>query len=159
MYANEVGEDIQTMIKAGKEIIDENLPIFYNTKLNKIMEKHAPEKMKMITLRREQKWMSEDLKNMKRKVRSLERKYKTIKKPEVLRLEYKKLHHKIKREYITEKFNKCGTNTKKLYKTLNQIIDKDKEVILLLQKDTDCANNLLQFIMDKIKKINVHLEN
>ena len=62
LYANEVGEDIQTMIKASKEITDENLLIFYNTELNKIMEKHAPEKMKMITLRPEQKWMSEDLK-------------------------------------------------------------------------------------------------
>ena len=39
--------------------------------------------MKIITLRPEEKWMSEDLKNMKRKVRSLERKFKTIKKPEV----------------------------------------------------------------------------
>ena len=82
LYADEVGEDIQTMIKASKEITDENLPIFYNTELNKITEKHAQEKMKMITLRPEQKWMSEDLKNMKRKVRSLERKYKAIKKPD-----------------------------------------------------------------------------
>ena len=120
LYANEVGEDIQTMIKASKEITDENLPIFYNTELNKIMGKHAPEKMKMITLRPEQKWMSEDLKNMKRKVRSLERKYKTIKKPEVkqeyksLRLEYKKLLHKTKKEYINERFSKCGTNTKEV---------------------------------------------
>ena len=98
-----MGEDIQTMIKASKEIADETLLIFYNTELNKIMEKHAPEKMKMITLRPEQKWMSEDLKNMKRKVRSLERKYKTIKKPEVkqeykiLRLEYKNYFIKPKR--------------------------------------------------------------
>ena len=109
LYANQVGEDIQTMIKASKEITDENLPIFYNTELNKVMEKYAPEKMKMITLRPEQKWMSEDLKNIKRKVRSLERKYETIKKPEVkqeykiLRLEYKKLLHKTKKEYINEK--------------------------------------------------------
>ena len=43
LYTNEVGEDIQTKIKASKEIADENLPIFYNTELNKIMEKHAPE--------------------------------------------------------------------------------------------------------------------
>ena len=50
-----MGEDIQTMIRANKEIADENLPIFYNTELNKIMEKHAPEKMKIITLRPEQK--------------------------------------------------------------------------------------------------------
>ena len=54
LYTNEVGEEIQTMIKASKEIADENLPIFYNTELNKIMEKHAPEKIK-ITLRSEQK--------------------------------------------------------------------------------------------------------
>ena len=151
------------MVKASKEITDENLPIFYNTELNKIMEKHVPEKMKTITLTPEQKWMSEDLKNMKRKVRSLGRKYKTIKKPEVkqeykiLRLEYKKLLHKTKKEYINEKFSKCGTNTKKLYKTLNQIIGKHKEVILPLEKDTHCANNLLQFFMNKIK--NVNLEN
>ena len=102
---------------------------------------------------------------MKRKVRSLERKYITLKKPEVkqeykiVRLKYKKLLYKIKKEYINEKFIKCGTNTKKLYKTLNQIRGKDKEVILPPEKDTECANNLLQFFMEKIKKINVNLEN
>ena len=100
--------------------------------------------------------MSEDLTNMKRKVRSLERKYKTIKRPEVkqeqkiLRSKYKELLYKTKREYINEKFIKCGTNTKKLYKTLNQIIGKDKEVILPPKKDAECASNLLQFFMDKI---------
>ena len=41
------------MIRASNEIEDENLPIFYNTELNKIMEKHAPEKSKIITLRPE----------------------------------------------------------------------------------------------------------
>ena len=45
------------MIKASKEITDEELMIFYNTELNKIMEKHAM-KIKTITLRPEQKWMS-----------------------------------------------------------------------------------------------------
>ena len=109
--------------------------------------------------------MSEDLKNMKRKVRSLERKYKTIKKPEVkqeykiLRLEYKKLLYKTKKEYINEKFIKCGTNTKKLYKTLNQIIGKDKEVILPLEKDTDCANKLLQFSWIKLRRLTLTLKN
>ena len=43
LYSNEVGEDIQTMINASKEITDENLPIFYNTELNKIME-NMPQK-------------------------------------------------------------------------------------------------------------------
>ena len=129
------------------------------------MEKRAQEKIKTITLRPEQKWMSEDLKNMKRKVRSLERKYKTIKKPDIKqeyktqRLEYKKLLHKSKKEYINGKFMKYDTNTKKLYKTLNQIIGKNKEVILPLEKDIDCAINLLNYFMDKIQKININLEN
>ena len=109
--------------------------------------------------------MSEDLKNMKRKVRSLERKYKAIKKPEVkqelkiLRSKYKKLLCNTKRKYINEKFIKCGTNTKMLCKTLNQIIGKDTEVILPPEKDTEFASNLLQFFMDKIKKIKVNLDN
>ena len=160
-----VGEDLETMIRTSNEIEDENLPIFYNTELNKIMEKHAPEKTKIITLRPEQKWMSEELKNLKRKVRSIERKYKTSKKPEVKqefiiqKLENRKLLHKTKKEYINEKFMKCGSNTKKLYKTLNQIIGKNKEVTLPLEKDIDCANNLLNYFMDKIKKINDNLEN
>ena len=165
LYTKEVGEDLQTMTRASKEIEDENLPIFYNTELSKIMEKHAPEKTKIITLRPEQKWMSEDLKNLKRKVRSIERKYKTNNKPEVKqeyktqKLEYKKLLQKTKKEYINEKFMKCGSNTKKLYKTLNQIIGKNKEVTLPPGKDMDCANNLLNYFMDKIKKINENLEN
>ena len=62
-----MGEDLQTMTRASKEIEDENLPIFYNTELSKIMEKHAPEKTKIITLRPEQKWMSEDLKKLEEK--------------------------------------------------------------------------------------------
>ena len=98
-----MGEDLQTMIRASKEIEDENLPIFYNTELSNIMDKHAPEKTKIITLRPEQKWMSEDFKNLKRKVRSIERKYKTNNKPEVKqeyktqKSEYKKLLQKSKR--------------------------------------------------------------
>ena len=50
--------------------------------------------------------MSEDLKNMKSKVRSLERKYQTIKKPEVKqdyktqRLEYKNYFIKPKRNIL-----------------------------------------------------------
>ena len=54
---------------------------------------------------------------------------------------------------------KCGSNTKKLYKTINQIIGKNKEVTLPPEKDMDCANNLLNHFMDKIKKINENLEN
>ena len=53
---------------------------------------------------------------------------------------------------------KCGSNTKKLYKTLNQIIGKNKEVTLPQEKDIDCANNLLNHFMDKIRKINDNLE-
>ena len=64
LYTSEVCEDLQTMVKASQEKTDEEPPIFYNTKLNKIMEKHAPEKTKTVTLRPEQKWMSEYLKNM-----------------------------------------------------------------------------------------------
>ena len=108
--------------------------------------------------------MSEELKNLKRKVRSIERKYKTSKKPEVKqefiiqKLEYRKLLHKTKKEYINEKFMKFS-NTKKLYKTLNQIIGKNKEVTLPPEKDVDCANNLLNHFMDKVKKNNDNLEN
>ena len=104
-------------------------------------------------------------KNLKRKVRSIERKYKTNNKPEVKqeyktqKLEYKKLLQKMKREYINDKFMKCGSNTKKLYKTLNQIIGKNKEVTLPPENDMDCANNLLNHFMDKINKINENLEN
>ena len=54
---------------------------------------------------------------------------------------------------------KCGSNTKKLYKTLNQIIGKNKKVTLPPEKDIDCANNLLNHFMDKTKKINDNLEN
>ena len=56
LFTNEVHEDIQILIKASKGIADENLPICYNcynTELNKIMEKHAPEKITTITLRPE----------------------------------------------------------------------------------------------------------
>ena len=54
---------------------------------------------------------------------------------------------------------KCGSNTKKLYKTLNQIIGKNKEVTLPPENDMDCANNHLNHFMDKINKINENLEN
>ena len=62
-----MGEDLETMIRASNEIEDENLPIFYNTELNKIMEKHAPEKTKIITLRPEQKWDVRRVKELEEK--------------------------------------------------------------------------------------------
>ena len=39
------------MVNTSKEIADEELPIFYNTEINKIMEKHTPEKTYTITLK------------------------------------------------------------------------------------------------------------
>ena len=48
---------------------------------------------------------------------------------------------------------KCGSNTKKLYKTLNQIISKNKEVTLPPEKDMDCTNNLLNHFMDKLRRL------
>ena len=47
---------------------------------------------------------------------------------------------------------KCGSNTKKLYKTLNQIIGKNKEVTLPLEKDIDCVNNLLNHLWTKFRR-------
>ena len=43
LYTSDVCEDLQTMVNASKEIVDEKLLIFYNTELTKIMEKHVPE--------------------------------------------------------------------------------------------------------------------
>ena len=53
LYRSEVCEDIQAMVNTSKVMADEELPIFYNTELNKIMEKHAPEKTRTITSRPE----------------------------------------------------------------------------------------------------------
>ena len=41
LSTSQVHEDIQAMVNASKEIADEECLIFYNTELNKIMEKHA----------------------------------------------------------------------------------------------------------------------
>ena len=81
-------------------------------------------------------------------MRSLERKYKAVKKLgikqelKLLRSKYKKILCNTKREYINEKFSECGTSTKKPYTTLNHIIGKDKEVILPPERDTKCTKNL-----------------
>ena len=55
------------MVNASKEIADEELPIFYNTELNMIMEKHAPQRTQRIALRPEQIWIS-DVQNNEQQV-------------------------------------------------------------------------------------------
>ena len=70
-------EDISNIIVEGEDL-DELIKRFEDS-LRSILDKHAPEKTKRITLRKKKPWYSEELKEQKCKVQRLEKKWKQYK--------------------------------------------------------------------------------
>ena len=58
-------------------------------------------------------------------------------------------------KYVNEKFKNCDNDPKKLFNTLEEIMGKHKDTILSEGKsDATVANNMAEFFMNKIHKIN-----
>ena len=103
------------------EDIDEQVSI-YTQELTDLVDKHAPERTKTITLRPTSPWYTQELHDAKHLKRKLENKWQKTQLTvdhEIYReqcAEYNKLLQRCKSAYYTEKVESCQNDSKSLFR-------------------------------------------
>ena len=117
--------------------------------------------MKMVSMKSRPEWLTEEIITLKRQVRQPERRYRKSKNKDHkeiytdLKNIYRKHLNVGRYKYVNEKFKNCDNDPKKLFSTLDEIMGKNKDTILPQGKsDATVANDMAEFFMNKIHKIN-----
>jgi exonuclease III len=143
----------------------EDLAKFYNSELRNILDKHAPEKEKLVTIRPTLPWFTEESNNLKAQCRSAERKwrgnkttdydhaYKCAKRVYRKHLAYNKFKH------INSKIVECGNDASKMYKLVFGLMGRNKNNPMPSNTDDKLlAEEFSTFFMDKILNIRKTLD-
>ena len=137
----------------------------YNEVLQHIVDKHAPEKTRVVTIRPEAPWYNSKLAEEKRLKRKYERRYNKSRLAVDRELychqqdKYNNLLNTTKQEYFKDKVEST-TSTKELFKVCNNLLNRTNENILSTHNcGTELANRLVNYFGDKIKSIRQDLEN
>jgi hypothetical protein len=104
----------------------------YNTQLSAIIDKHAPVQSKTIILRPNTKWYTEELGTAKQDRRKSKRKMRKSKLTVDIQIYRVKCNSvsKTNKQYLSDKIEEIGNDSKQLFKLTNNIMGKTKETIL-----------------------------
>ena len=129
-----------------------------------IVDKHAPEKTRVVTIRPEAPWYNSNLAEEKRLKRKYERKYNKSKLAVDRELychqrdKYNNLLNTTKQDYFKNKIE-SATSTKELFKVCNNLLNRTNENVLPSHScATELANRFVNYFGDKIKSIRQDLE-
>eukprot|EP00112_Aurelia_sp_Birch-Aquarium-sp1_P014365 Seg3097.1 transcript_id=Seg3097.1/GoldUCD/mRNA.D3Y31 product="putative RNA-directed DNA polymerase from transposon X-element" pseudo=true protein_id=Seg3097.1/GoldUCD/D3Y31 len=136
------------------------LATLYNTTSRNLIDKHAPEQKKFITLRNKHQGYTNEIREEKRKRRRLERRWRRTMQP-VDRENFVKQKEKFRKiledadtEFYSSLVLENSGNSQKLFKALNKIIKKRDEVVLPQHHSIlQLADEFIEFFTDKIAKI------
>ena len=132
----------------------------YNEVLTEILNKHAPEKVKMVAVKDNRPWMNEKIRNAKKKRRKFEKQWRKTKLT-VHREAYvaereavKKLIETEKAAFYNEKIHECEGDQKKLFSIIDKLLNRGSSS-KLPQHDNpeDLVNEFSDFFDNKIKTI------
>ena len=132
----------------------------YDTVLRSILDKHAPLKQRLVTVRPAAPWYTAEVTDEKRKRRRLERKWRKTR-LEVDRQEYvyqcgvvNNLIKSLKSAYYTEIITEHSTDQRVLFNTVKKLLQKPSEVRYPPSCDgTSLANSFADFFTSKIERI------
>ena len=136
----------------------------YNEVLQNIVDKHAPEKTRVVTIRPETPWYNSNLAEEKRLKRKYERKYNKSKLAVDRELychqrdKYNNLLNTTKQDYFKNKIE-SATSTKELFKVCNNLLNRTNGNALPSHScAAELANRFVNYFGDKIKSIRQDLE-
>ena len=136
----------------------------YNSVLKDIVDKHAPEKSRVIVVRADAPWYTSELVKEKRLRRKLERKYnKTKLAVDKERLDnqrniYNHLLTQAKQDYFKTKIETAETS-KDLYKVCDNLLNREQKSVLPTHDCVkDLADKFITYFNDKISNIRKDLE-
>ena len=136
----------------------------YDSVLRNIIDKHAPVQTKLVTLRPNTEWYSDELHASKIERRRAERKMRKSK-LQVDKQIYKeccittnRLLQKCKTEYYSDKISEFGNDQKRLFKLTNSLLGNTNTVVLPShQSETELANIFGSYFLGKIETIRTNL--
>ena len=136
-----------------------------NTELARVLNTLAPEKEKRVSLKTKRPWYDQEMKELKQKVRKLEKKWLKYKLyfcwtayKKAWNSYYYKLNTK-KKDTIRAKINDCTNDSRKLHKLVNNLTKPREEQPWPEHKDDESlANEFTSYFEDKILKIRKVLE-
>ena len=132
--------------------------------LSNLLEKHAPEVTKTVTIKPNRPWYSKQVEIQKRIVRRHEKLWQKYKQNhlwaalQIEREKYKNLLTATKTETLNNKVLECKQDTKKLYKLVHHLTSmKADNSLPKHDNEENLANEFADYFMGKIKKIRQEL--
>ena len=146
--------------------VDELVHIF-DSVLKSILDKHAPLIWRSVRLRPNTEWYNDDI----RRAKSLRRKYERLWCKSGLHIHkelfnsQRKLVNELmtsaKKEYFSTLIHNCGTDQRKLFGVVNQLLSRDKQLDLpnhiSMQSLCDDFGNFFKQKIDKIQSAFTHV--
>ena len=137
-----------------------NLTASYNSTLRELLDKHAPERTKVIALRNKHQGFSLDIRTKKKKRRQLERRWRRSKSA-FDREEFVKQKEKVKKmledsntEFYSNLVMENSGNSKRLFNTLSKMLKKKNEFQLPPHDSAlQLADEFMEYFGAKIEKI------
>ena len=141
------------------------LLVRYSRELRRVLDIHAPEIERKITIRHKNRWFKPELCDQKRKVQQREcvwRKYHQQHQWEVLKRErkvYRSMLASIRTEVLSDKVKECNNNSGKLYDLVKELTNtKAKNPLPEASSEEELANQFVDYFMNKIKNIREALD-
>ena len=157
-------EDIKATLKFNINSDVDNLSKHYNVALSNILDKHAPEATKIVTLKPQREWYGSKLQKAKAAKRKAERKFlhsRTLKYFENFQVQRNRYNHLLaqeKRLYYNSKIRECGRDTKSIQKVVDQLLYKNNSLVLPKStSELELANSFCKFFSDKTELIRSNL--
>ena len=158
-------KDLEESLQIDENDTVEEMLTKYTSITKTLIDKHAPEKSKLITKHPNTPWYTEELRAEKHKRRKLERKWRSTRKAEDKEA-YKeqckavnKLVDSTKTWYYSNKLTEVTGNQKQVYNIINRLLHRTNKQILP-QRDSlsNLCDEFADFFADKIVKIREELE-
>ena len=152
--------DLSSLSDEGLDVMVEQLGSRFEEALNK----NAPIKTKIATIRKTVPWFNDSLMDHKRIVRNRERiwkKYKTNDTWLTFKIERSKFRQSLegaRKEFVSESVLECNRDNKKLYKLASSLMGMKKENQLPEYDSKELANKFAEFFIAKIQTIRNKLD-
>ena len=135
--------------------------MLYNNTLQSALDKQCPVSSRTVHLRPKQKWFNQELRELKRNKRAIERKWKKNKTAwwshqlDAIKLLYKNAIFETRTKYITASIDRIGKNDhKRIHKAVNYLTGNDQEKILPSHTSKEeLANLMTEFYSNKVVNI------
>jgi exonuclease III len=159
-FINDLSEVCASLLSS-----DENLADKYFTKLHAVLDRHAPVIIKRKSIRDNSPWFDDTARQLKSDRRKLERIWRQTREPndydnfQIAKQIFREYVIEKRSEYVNSRIEKCGRDSRKLYKEIYTLLDMKKENPLPSNaSDAVLSEEFASFFIEKVEKIRDNLQ-